>query len=128
MKTIVLGIVLTLLLAVPAQAQGDNQSRCLESTVMFYNCLKGGTELQRNLATTYLLGAMQTVGALNLIIPPRGKTMGHFKYEYLDFVEANGSIHNEPPARGVTMYLLQTYGNKENSQGVEYARSLGLIK
>ena len=112
----------------PAFGQGEgSRSRCLESTVMFYNCLKGGTEIQRNLGTTYLLGAIQTLAALDLIIQSKDKNMAHFKFEYLDFVEANGSIHNEKPGRGVTMYLLQTYGNTDNPEGLEQAKTLGLI-
>lgn len=128
MKTILLGIVLTFMLTMPAMAQDNGGSQCLESTVLFYNCMRGGTELQRNLATTYLLGSIQSLAALNLIVFPRDKNMAHFKFEYMDYVETNGRIHNERPARGVAMYLLQTYGNKENPEGIAYARQLGLIQ
>lgn len=127
MKTAFFTIVMVLMMSLPAMAQ-DGRGRCLDSTVMFYNCMKGGTELERNLATTYLLGSIQTMASLDLIVVPRDKNMAHFKFEYIDFVEANGSIHNERPARGVSMYLLNTYGNKENAQGMSYARSIGLVK
>nr|WP_287411547.1 hypothetical protein [Pseudodesulfovibrio sp.] len=128
MKKSFLSIIFFLLLILPAQAQDANRQKCLESTVQFYNCLKGGTELQRNLATTYLLGAIQTLGALDLIEIPKNKNMAHFRFEYLDFVELNARIHDERPGHGMVMYLLQTYGKETNSEGMKYVKSLDLIR
>jgi len=128
MKKTLLGIIFVLLLALPTQAQEANRQKCLESTVQFYNCLKGGTELQRSLATTYLLGAIQTLAALDLIDIPKNKNMAHFRFEYLDFVELNASIHNERPGHGMVMYLLQTYGKETNTEGMNYVKSLDLVR
>jgi len=127
MKKMLLVMIITLCLSGQAFAQEDGRSKCLESTVLFYNCVKSGTELQRNLTTTYLLGALQTLDALGLVLPPKDKTMAHFKFEYLDYIEAHGSIHQERPGKSVIMYMLETYGDKENSKGMEYVKGMGLI-
>ncbi|BCS88945.1 hypothetical protein [Pseudodesulfovibrio sediminis] len=116
------------ILVVPALAQENTRPACLEDTVAFYNCMKGGTELQRNLATTYLLGSIHALDALELVDVPSSKSMRHLRFEYLDYVEMNASIHKETPWRGMAMYLLNTYGDSENTAGLEYAGSIGLLK
>lgn len=110
-----------------AAAQDNRRDTCLESTVAFYNCMKG-TELQMNLGTTYLLGAIQSLNALKLISLPRNKSMLHYRFEYLDYVETNAKVHEVPPGQGVVMYLLDTYGNEENTKGMEYVKENGLVK
>jgi len=57
---------------------------------------------------------------------PSTKSMLHLRFEFLDYVETNARIHKETPWRGMVTFLLDKYGNKENTAGMDYAKSLGI--